>query len=151
MYITRELEASLKLYMWERSSTIDPYKISKLSIYTRNEITKAYLSRCIEGVTSACFLTNCACNLYLVVNLYHMQMSLRTELPMNRLNYSPFQCLLFMEEMALNHHQPTLIIASLGSGKAQVNFAPVRRGSLSIRHLDLSWMLMGKPNGRCGC
>jgi hypothetical protein len=150
-YITREPEASLKLYKREPSSTIDLYKISKLSIYTLNKITEAYPSKCIEGVTSACFLTDCACSLCPVVNLYHTQTSLKTELLMSRLTDSPFLCFLFMAETMLNHHQPTLITASLGSGKAQVNSAPVRHGSLSIRRLDLSWMLMGKPDGRHGC
>jgi hypothetical protein len=55
MYITKEQEASLKLYKRERSSTIDTYNISKLSIYTQNKITEAYPSRCIEGVTSCMF------------------------------------------------------------------------------------------------
>jgi hypothetical protein len=48
-----------------------------------------------------------------------------------------------MVETMFNCHHPTSITTSSGSGKAQVNSAPIGRGGLHIFHLDLSGCLRG--------
>jgi hypothetical protein len=90
---------------------------------------EAYLRSCVEGVTASCLLTDYACNLCPDVNLSHTEMSFVTDLLMSRLIDSPFLCFLFMEETMFTHHLPTLITASLGSKKSQVNSAPIGSGS----------------------
>jgi len=146
---TRDFTKTLQYESLALPLTLKQYEEESYILIAKN--TEECSRGCIEWVMSACFLTDCACSLCPDMNLYHTQMSLRTELLRSQLTGSPFPCLLFMEKTMLNHYKPNLVTTSLGSGKTQVNSVPVRCGSLNIRRLYLSWMLTGKLDGRRGC
>jgi hypothetical protein len=107
-------------------------------------------SLCIEGITSACFLVDCACNLLSEVSSFQTQLCFRKVLQLSRLTDSPLSGFPFMVETMFNHHLLTSITSSLGSRKPESALHLWNLATSAFYHLDLSRMLARRPDSGCG-